>query len=43
MVAKLNNDPVLCSKLIPKWELGCRRVTPGDGHLKAFNPLTTST
>lgn len=26
MSAKLNNDPELCEKLIPKWELGCRSV-----------------
>jgi hypothetical protein len=24
MSSKLNNDPELCEKLIPKWELGCR-------------------
>lgn len=36
MAAKLNNDPMLCDKLIPKWELGCRRVTPGAGYLEAF-------
>jgi cation diffusion facilitator CzcD-associated flavoprotein CzcO len=36
MAEKLNHDPVLCEKLIPKWELGCRRVTPGPGYLEAF-------
>jgi len=36
MSSKLNNDPDLCAKLIPKWELGCRRVTPGDGYLESF-------
>lgn len=36
MAAKLNHDPELCEKLIPKWELGCRRVTPGQGYLEAF-------
>lgn len=36
MAAKLNHDPELCEKLIPKWELGCRRVTPGDGYLESF-------
>lgn len=25
MAAKLNHDPELCRKLIPEWELGCRR------------------
>ncbi|RFU26289.1 hypothetical protein B7463_g10049, partial [Scytalidium lignicola] len=36
MAEKLNHDPVLCEKLIPKWELGCRRVTPGSGYLESF-------
>jgi len=36
MSSKLNNNPGLCAKLIPKWELGCRRVTPGDGYLESF-------
>lgn len=36
MASKLNNDPVLCEKLIPKWELGCRRITPGPGYLESF-------
>jgi len=36
MADKLNNDPELCKKLIPKYELGCRRITPGSGYLEAF-------
>ena len=36
MAAKLNHDPELCSKLIPDWEVGCRRITPGPGYLEAF-------
>ena len=36
MSEKLNHDPELCEKLIPKWELGCRRITPGDGYLESF-------
>lgn len=36
MSEKLNHDKELCKKLIPKWELGCRRITPGDGYLEAF-------
>ena len=36
MAEKLDHDPELCEKLIPKWELGCRRVTPGQGYLEAF-------
>ena len=29
MAGKLGHDPELCSKLIPSWEVGCRRITPG--------------
>ncbi|KAF7551089.1 hypothetical protein G7046_g7809 [Stylonectria norvegica] len=36
MAEKLNHDPELCDKLIPKWELGCRRITPGPGYLESF-------
>ncbi|KAK7420259.1 hypothetical protein QQX98_002914 [Neonectria punicea] len=36
MASKLNHDPDLCEKLIPKWELGCRRITPGPGYLESF-------
>lgn len=36
MAEKLNHDPVLCEQLIPKWEIGCRRVTPGPGYLESF-------
>ncbi|GME46877.1 hypothetical protein GTA08_BOTSDO11618 [Neofusicoccum parvum] len=36
MSEKLNHDPELCAQLIPKWELGCRRITPGNGYLEAF-------
>lgn len=36
MSDKLDNDPGLCEKLIPNWELGCRRVTPGEGYLESF-------
>ncbi|KAL4951353.1 hypothetical protein BDW69DRAFT_201506 [Aspergillus filifer] len=37
MASKLNHDPDLCRKLIPKWEVGCRRVTPGPGYLESFS------
>lgn len=37
MSEKLNHDPVLCDQLIPKWEIGCRRVTPGPGYLESFS------
>ncbi|KIV82362.1 hypothetical protein PV11_04481 [Exophiala sideris] len=36
MADKLGNDPELCEKLIPNWELGCRRITPGSGYLESF-------
>ena len=36
MAEKLGHDPYLCEKLIPKWELGCRRITPGPGYLESF-------
>lgn len=36
MAAKLNHDPELCKMLIPDWEVGCRRITPGPGYLEAF-------
>ncbi|KAJ9611624.1 hypothetical protein H2200_004808 [Cladophialophora chaetospira] len=36
MTTKLKSDPELCDRLIPKWELGCRRITPGEGYLESF-------
>ncbi|KAK0624227.1 hypothetical protein B0T14DRAFT_454425 [Immersiella caudata] len=36
MAEKLNHDERLCEALIPKWELGCRRITPGPGYLESF-------
>lgn len=36
MSEKLEHNPELCEKLIPKWELGCRRITPGEGYLESF-------
>lgn len=36
MAEKLHHDEELCTKLIPKWEVGCRRITPGEGYLEAF-------
>lgn len=37
MRERLNHDPRLCDILIPKWSLGCRRITPGEGYLEAFS------
>lgn len=36
MRERLNHDPYLCEKLIPSYELGCRRVSPGEGYLEAL-------
>jgi len=36
MRGRLQHDPRLCEMLIPKWPLGCRRITPGEGYLEAF-------
>ncbi|KAH6689395.1 phenylacetone monooxygenase [Verticillium dahliae] len=33
---KIGHDPELCATLIPTWELGCRRITPGPGYLESF-------
>jgi cation diffusion facilitator CzcD-associated flavoprotein CzcO len=36
MAEKLQHNPDLCEKLIPAWEIGCRRITPGEGYLESF-------
>jgi cation diffusion facilitator CzcD-associated flavoprotein CzcO len=36
MRARLANRPDLMEKLIPKYPVGCRRLTPGDGYLEAL-------
>ncbi|GAM38806.1 hypothetical protein TCE0_033r09844 [Talaromyces pinophilus] len=36
MAEKLNHNTELCEKLIPKFEVGCRRITPGAGYLESF-------
>ncbi|KAM0717495.1 hypothetical protein Q7P37_007347 [Cladosporium fusiforme] len=36
MKARLDNDEDLADKLIPEWEVGCRRATPGPGYLESF-------
>ncbi|EXJ68959.1 uncharacterized protein A1O5_07891 [Cladophialophora psammophila CBS 110553] len=36
MSERLGHDPRLCEMLIPKWSLGCRRITPGEGYLESF-------
>jgi cation diffusion facilitator CzcD-associated flavoprotein CzcO len=36
MKSRLNDDEDLARKLIPEWEVGCRRATPGPGYLESF-------
>ena len=33
---RLRNDEELCEKLIPKFEVGCKRFTPGEGYLESL-------
>ena len=36
MAEKLQYNSDLCSRLIPDWSLGCRRITPGEGYLESL-------
>jgi cation diffusion facilitator CzcD-associated flavoprotein CzcO len=36
MAEKLGHDERLCKMLIPDFEVGCRRITPGAGYLESF-------
>ncbi|OJJ05818.1 hypothetical protein ASPVEDRAFT_87153 [Aspergillus versicolor CBS 583.65] len=36
MRSRLASNPHLIEKLIPSYELGCRRISPGDGYLEAM-------
>ncbi|KAG9505080.1 hypothetical protein J7337_002046 [Fusarium musae] len=36
MEEALNHDPVLCAKLIPTFQVGCRRLSPGENYLQAL-------
>ena len=36
MTERLNNNRELIDKLVPHWNVGCRRLTPGDGYLEAI-------
>lgn len=33
---RLSSNPHLIEKLIPKYDVGCRRLSPGDGYLEAL-------
>ncbi|KIX06705.1 uncharacterized protein Z518_04681 [Rhinocladiella mackenziei CBS 650.93] len=35
-------DPYLRQKLVPEWSVGCRRLTPGTGYLKALSDPKSS-
>ncbi|CAI7663108.1 unnamed protein product [Penicillium viridicatum] len=36
MRQRLSENPELIDKLIPEFEIGCRRLSPGDGYLEAL-------
>ncbi|KAL5358850.1 hypothetical protein BJX96DRAFT_183379 [Aspergillus floccosus] len=36
MEERLGHDPELCSKFIPNYRVGCRRLSPGEGYLEAL-------
>ncbi|KAH0836225.1 putative sterigmatocystin biosynthesis monooxygenase stcW [Fonsecaea pedrosoi] len=36
MESRIGDRPELAELLIPKWSLGCRRLTPGNGYLEAI-------
>jgi cation diffusion facilitator CzcD-associated flavoprotein CzcO len=36
MKEQLENDPELIAKMIPSFDLGCRRMTPGSGYLQSL-------
>ncbi|RVX69048.1 hypothetical protein B0A52_06761 [Exophiala mesophila] len=36
MRQRLDNNEELCEKLIPKFHVGCRRFTPGEGYLESL-------
>ncbi|KAJ5617930.1 hypothetical protein N7537_003044 [Penicillium hordei] len=36
MRQRLSDNPDLIDKLIPEFEIGCRRLSPGDGYLEAL-------
>lgn len=36
MTRRLGGNEELCAKLIPKFEVGCRRFTPGNGFLESL-------
>ncbi|CAG7921120.1 unnamed protein product [Penicillium olsonii] len=36
MENRLQHNPDLCERLIPNFEFGCRRISPGEGYLEAL-------
>ncbi|RDW65714.1 flavin-containing monooxygenase [Aspergillus mulundensis] len=39
---RLSKNPALIDKLIPDYEIGCRRLSPGDGYLEAMQEANAS-
>ncbi|KAL4798345.1 hypothetical protein BDV19DRAFT_21008 [Aspergillus venezuelensis] len=42
MRTRLSKNPHLIEKLIPDYEIGCRRLSPGDGYLEAMQAENAS-
>jgi cation diffusion facilitator CzcD-associated flavoprotein CzcO len=42
MCERLNHNEELIKQLVPEWELGCRRLTPGPGYLEALQSSNCS-
>jgi hypothetical protein len=42
MMERLNHNPELTDKLIPSWAFSCRRLSPGDGHLRSLQEPNVS-
>ncbi|KAL0633164.1 hypothetical protein Q9L58_007950 [Maublancomyces gigas] len=42
MKRRLGGDEELAQEFIPKWSVGCRRLTPGEGYLEALQEKNAS-
>lgn len=42
MKKRLGGDEELAQEFIPKWSVGCRRLTPGEGYLEALQEKNAS-
>ena len=43
MEERLGNDPELIKRFVPRFSVGCRRLTPGDGYLEALQEENAQT